>query len=102
MFGTKYSRGCVVVTGLDHGQPTFGEVSKIIFVTGKIVLQYTTLHVVEFSQHLNAYQVKKLNDVKGVQQEHLQDFHPLGTHRGFGQNENKLFVVLRYRVDYML
>lgn len=102
VLGTKYCQGCVIVTGLNHGQPTFGELHKVLSIMGMIIFQYKTLHILEYSHHLNAYHVERHHNVQVIKHEHLQDFHPLGIHHGFGQYANKLCVVLRYRVDYML
>ncbi len=101
IFGTRYSEGCVIITGLNYGQPIFGQISKILLAMGNIILQYNTLQVVQYSEHLNAYEVAPCYDVNFIKREDLQDFHPLGIHQGFGNNANKLFVVLRYRVDYL-
>ena len=97
IFGTSYSTGCVIITGLYHGQPTFGEIIKVLLVMGNIIFQYKTLQVLEYSEY--AYQVTPCYDVHFIKQDQLQDFHPLGIHQGFSNNSNKLFVVMRYVVD---
>ena len=99
IFGTGYSEGCVIITGLNYGQPTFGKISKVLLAIGNIIFQYKTLQVLGYSEHLNAYEVIPCDGVHFIKQDDLQDFHPLGIHQGFGNNANKLFVVLRYRVD---
>ena len=86
ILGTKYAVGYVIITGLNHGLPTFGKVEKII----------TT-----YQERSNAYRVDLVNDIRLIKHEDLIDFHPLGLHKGFGCYGNKLFVVLRYRIDYM-
>ena len=102
ILGTRYAKGCVIITGLSYGQPVFGEITKVLLVMGNIVFMYKALKVMEYSEHLNAYHVKPIfHDLQFIKQDRLQDFHPLGLHAGFGNNANKLFVVLRYRVDYL-
>lgn len=66
-----------------------------------VIFQYKTLKVLKFVQSLNAYEVQRCTDVQFIKYELLQDFHPLGVHSGFGENANKQFVTLRYRVDIM-
>ncbi len=69
---------------------------------GYIVFIYKALKVMEYSEQLNTYHVKPIfHDLQFIKQDRLQDFHPLGLHTGFGNNANKLFVVLRCRVDYL-
>ena len=99
VFGTYYSEGCVIVAGLSYGQPIFGKICKVLLAMGKVIFQYKTLLVLEFLEHLNAYEVRLCNDVHFIKQGDLQDFHPLNIHCGFGNNANRSFVVLRYRVD---
>ena len=101
VFGTRYAEGCVVITSLTYGQPSFGRMDKVLFVAGIVVFQYHRLQLVKYSEHLNAYQVLPLCDSHFIKQEDLQDYHPLGIHNGFGQNASKLFVVLRYKVDIL-
>ncbi len=99
IYGTRYSEGCVIITGLNYGQPTFGKITKVILVLGDIIFQYRALEVLEYSESVNAYEVISSCDVKFIKQDDLEDFHPLGIHQGFGSNAKKSFVVLRYRVD---
>ena len=102
ILGTKYAVGNVIITGLNHGLPTFGKVEKIITMNGTIVIfKYKTLNVVEYQERSNAYRVDLVNDIRLIKHEDIIDFHPLGLHKGFGCYANKLFVVLRYRIDYM-
>jgi hypothetical protein len=89
------------VAGLNYGQPIFGEICKVLLVIGSIIFQYKTLHIHGYSENLNAYRVKPSQDVHLIKHDDLQDYHPLGTHVGFGVNQNKQFVVLHHRVDLL-
>ena len=102
MYGTKYSRGRVIV-GIRHGIPIFGEVKQVLILDGNVVMfQYTALSVIEYATHLNAYKVTALHhEVMYVKQSELVDFHPLGKCKGFGCYANHLFIVLKYKVDCM-
>ena len=100
MFGTKYTRGSVVIIALYHGVPVFGKVDQVFIVNGEmVILRYKILRVLEFVDHLNAYKVVELNEMACIKQKKLQDFHPLSLSKGFGTFARDLFVVLRYRVD---
>lgn len=103
MSGTKYSTGCVVITGLQYGMPSFGKVEKIVVAreSAIVIVKCKTLQVVKYEKHLNAYRVELLNETSFTKVEDLVDFHPLGIQKGFGCNSNKHFVVLRHRVDCM-
>lgn len=101
--GTRYGVGCVLITALHYGIPSFGLVEKILVETQNeiVVFQCKVLQMVKHEEHLSAYQVCLSDEVKNIKYEDLVDFHPLGLHKGFECNSNKSFVVLRYRVDYI-
>ena len=101
VFGTRYAKGCVIITGLNYGQPSFGRIDKVLVVAEIVVFQYHSLQLIKFSEHLNAYEELPLYDTHFIKQKDLQDYHSLGIHNGFGQNANKLFVVLHYKVDIL-
>lgn len=99
MYGTKYCRGYVIVVGIWHGVPVFGEVKEVLILDGNIVMfQYTSLSVLEYVSHLNAFKVTPRNEVSYLKQADLVDFHPLGKCKGFGPYSH-FFVVLKYRVE---
>lgn len=50
-----------------------------------VIFRYKKLHVLGYIQHLNAYKVQIKNEMACMKQNNIQDFHPLGLHRGFGQ-----------------
>ena len=82
--------------------PIFGEVKEVIILDGsKVILQYTTLRVLEYITHLNAFKVVSRNEVLYVKQAELVDFHPLGKCKGFGCYASIDFIVLKYRVDFL-
>lgn len=64
-----------------------------------VIFRYKKLQGLGFIHHLNAYKVQIKNEMACIKQKRLQDFLPLGLHRGFGQFGCHLFVVCRYRVD---
>ncbi|KAJ7383804.1 hypothetical protein OS493_026338 [Desmophyllum pertusum] len=102
VYGTKYSRGYVIIVGIRHGIPIFGEIKQLLILDGNVVMcQYTALSVLEYATHLNAYKVAPRQNVSYVKQSELVDFHPLGKSKGFGCFANHFFVVLKYRVDCM-
>jgi len=100
VYGTKYSRGHVIIVGIRHGTPIFGEVKQVLILDGNVVVfQYSALSVIEYVTHVNAYKVTLRNEVSYVKQSQLVDFHPLGKSKGFGCFANHFFIVLKYRVD---
>ena len=100
MYGTKYSRGHVIIVGIRHGTPIFGEVKQVLILDGNVVVfQYSALSVIEYVTHVNAYKVTLRNEVSYVKQSQLVDFHLLGKSKGFGCFANHFFIVLKYRVD---
>ena len=102
VYGTRYTKDCIVVTGLCHGIPIFGKIKRILVLEDtSVVFQYNTLEVLEFVEHLNAYRVKAQNETRCIKQDHLQDFYPLGFHTGFGCYQQQNFVVLKYRLDML-
>ena len=99
--GTRYSKGCIMIVGMEYGTPLFGEVNRVYIIDGRsFTFQYKKLLTSEYVQHLNAYRVVYANDMGYVKQAELQDFHPLGIHKGYGCYSAQLYIVLRYRVDY--
>jgi hypothetical protein len=91
------------VVTLIRGNVTFGEIHYIFVVDSKtVVFYYEELRVVQYVNHLNAYQVQHSNTFAYIKQQDIVDSHPVGTHEGFNANSQKLFVVLKYRVDCML
>jgi hypothetical protein len=60
IYSTHYSEGCVIITGLNYGQPIFGKIMKVILVFGDIIFQYRKLEVLEYSESVNAYEVTLL------------------------------------------
>ncbi|CAB4035128.1 Hypothetical predicted protein, partial [Paramuricea clavata] len=101
--GTRYAVGCVIVIELEHSEPVFGKVMQIIVIDNSVVIfKYSRLLVVQYVDHLNAYDVMEEDVNEGlILHEKLADFHPLATHQGFGTNAGKTFVILRYRIDCM-
>lgn len=100
VYGTKYCRGFVIIVGIWHGIPIFGEVKEVIILDGnKVILQYRTLRVLEYITYLNAFKVVSRNEVSYVKQAELVDFHPLGKCKGFGHYASSDFIVLKYGVD---
>ena len=100
VFGTKYCKGYAVVAGIRHATPTFGEVNKVLVLNGsEVLLQYTALRVIQFVTHLNAYEVKRQNEMSYIKQSDLEDFHPLGMCKGFGCYASQFYIVLKYNVD---
>jgi len=100
VYDTKYCRGFVIVVGIWRGIPIFGEVKEVIILDGhKVILQYTTLRVLEYITHLNAFKVVSRNEVSYVKQAELVDFHPLGKCKGFGRYTSNDFIALKYKVD---
>ena len=49
----------------------------MLLVEGIVVFQYHSLHLVKYSEHLNAYGVLPLYDTHFIKQGDLQDYHPL-------------------------
>ena len=103
VYGTRYARNDVIVAGLDHGDPVLGKITQVLVVDGSLVIfQYQLLRVQEYVSHLNSYKVTESDEESFIKQNDLADFHPLSIQQGFGHFANHLFVVLKYRVDYML
>ena len=99
-YDTKYCRGFVIIVRIWCGIPIFGEVKEVIILDGhKVILQYTTLRVLEYVTHLNAVKVVSRNEVSYVKEAELVDFHPLGKCKGFGRYASNDFIALKYRVD---
>ena len=100
VFGTKYSKGSAILTGLHYGDPVLGEVVNLFIVnTSAVVTCFKQIQVVDYVTHLNAYRVVSSYEIGYIVQDKMIDFHPLGIHRGFGDNSRNLYVVLRHRVD---
>lgn len=100
VFGTKYCKGHVIVAGIRHATPIFGEINKVLVLDGsEVLLQYAPLRVIQFTTHLNAYEVERGNGMSFIKQSDLEDFHPLGLCRGFGCNSTRFYVILKYNVD---
>ena len=66
-----------------------------------VVFKYKDLPIVQYVEHLNAYNVSIGENVNFIIQDNLVDFHPLGIQKGFNANADKYFVVQRYRIDCM-
>ena len=100
VFGTKYCKGHVIVAGIRHATPIFGEINEVLVLDGsEVLLQYAPLRVIQFTTHLNAYEVERGNGMSFIKQSDLEDFHPLGLCRGFGCNSTRFYVILEYNVD---
>lgn len=91
--------GCVLIMALGHGICNFGLVDKIMVVEDIVIFQCKKLKIVKYDDHLKAYQVSLSEELQSIRQKNLVDFHPLGLHEGFGVNNGKNYVTLRYKVD---
>lgn len=97
-FGTRYGKDYVIVAGLRHGIPVFGEINLVLILNGS-EFQYKTLRVTQYVVHPSAYKVERQNEMCFVKQSQLEDFHPLGICKGFGCYASNSYIVLKYRVD---
>ena len=97
--GTKYVIGCVLIMALDYGICNFGVVDKIMVVEDIVIFQCIKLKIGKYDDHLKSYQVSLSEEVQFISQTNLVDFHPLALHEGFGVNNSKSYVTLRYKVD---
>lgn len=77
---------CTIVLKLVQLQ--FGKVMQIMVIDSSIVIfKYSRLLVVQYVDHLNAYDVMEEDVNEGlILHGKLADFHPLATHQGFGTN----------------
>ena len=100
VFGTKYCKGYVIIAGIRHATPIFGEIDKVLVLDGReVLLKYTALRVIEYECHMNAYKVERGNETSVIKQTDLEDFHPVGMCKGHGCYCNGFYVVLKYNVD---
>lgn len=65
--GTKYCKACAIAAGIRHATTIFGELNKVLILDlSEVLLQFVT--------HLNAYEVKRQNEMSYIKQSDLEAF----------------------------
>ncbi|KYN09486.1 hypothetical protein ALC57_18391 [Trachymyrmex cornetzi] len=84
LYGTKYEINNIIRTNkiIDNGPIAFGKINVIMLdsINHKVYFVYTHFLVIEYSEHLTAYELELTKEIECESQDNLKDYKTYVTH----------------------